>query len=552
MPAELESYLESILSQGERVSSGYFSLDLAAARRKMGHFFAPNEVDFLHYWVRFAVAQKATRIEVKVSSNGLEFNYHGPPPGQEQIAAGVLAPQLVPRYLHMGVLGAFQQGFLELVLETEKGLVQFLPDQPERLVSATHPGEVCRFTARARPGGVHWKNLESLGRALHFPGLHTPLFLQGKQLNKPAGERLLRVDAMGREWMLQLPLFDPVNEERLTPAAVHILVHGADLGGLATHAFPPSCELWVEYPEIPLDLSMRKVHEDVPFHQLSCELAELAAQMVAGLDSRLLPKLAPGVLDWLAEVHCQQGRYQEAFQATLHGVALAVQGPHLLGAALLERAALLADMLQDVRAGQLSERAARAWQSLDQIAQEADPHWLDHELTQASPDQALRAARFQEKWGQLVRAGCVCRSEHDGMGPAYERVRGSFTLALYRETIRRSVHPEHSAFSAEFLTKLKKYRQDSLIYNGLLLRNVATLSPRACHNSSVVFAAQLLAAALQGQEKLPDQDLDQLTLTQRASLIELLETVCRSAVGLSPDGFTRDFERVRKQIKGLR
>jgi len=130
---------------------------------------------------------------------------------------------------------------------------------------------------------------------------------------------------------------------------------------------------------------MRKVHEDVPFHQLSCELAKLAAQMVAGLDSRLLPKLAPGVLDWLAEVHCQQGRYQEAFQATLHGVALAVQGPYLLGAALLERAALLADKLRDVRAGQLKERAARAWQSLDQIAHEADPQWLDYELAQASP-----------------------------------------------------------------------------------------------------------------------------------------------------------------------
>jgi len=209
-------------------------------------------------------------------------------------------------------------------------------------------------------------------------------------------------------------------------------------------------------------------------------------------------------------------------------------------------------MLRDLRAGQLRERAARAWQSLDQVAHEADPHWHDHELAQASPDQARRAARFQEKWGQLVRAGCVCRSEHDGMGPAYERVRGSFTLAFYRETIRRSVYPDQSAFSAEFLAKLKKYRQDSLVYNGLLLRNVATLSPGACHNSSVVFAAQLLAAALQGQEKLPDQDLNDLTLTQRASLIELLETVCRRAVGPSPDGFTRDFELVRKQIKGLR
>ena len=41
--AELESYLKSILSQGEKVSSGFFSLDLAAARRKMGHFFAPNQ-----------------------------------------------------------------------------------------------------------------------------------------------------------------------------------------------------------------------------------------------------------------------------------------------------------------------------------------------------------------------------------------------------------------------------------------------------------------------------------------------------------------------------
>jgi len=551
--APLESYLASILSQGQKVSSGNFTLDVGAARRKMAQFFTPTEVDFLHFWVRFAVTQQASRIAIEVTSKGLEFQYEGAPPLTEMVAGGILAPTLPPRYLHMGIVGAFHQGFDEIVLETKEGEVLFLPDQPERLVSHRRSRSGCRFQARARSGSGHWKNPKALHRALHFPALQIPLWLQGRQLpiETPAN-RLSRVDGLGREWFLHLPSTSSPDWPQLTPAEVHILVHGADLGGLATHAFPPCSALWVDYPEIPLDLSLRKIHQGVPYQRLSQELASLAAQTVSALDSHTLAQMAPPVLDWLAEIHSRAGRYPQALETALQAVQQGLNPTHLICCGLLERAALLAERLQHSRAEELRGKASEAWAPQQAAARQADPLWIQYELQKPSSAQIQQASQFQTQWMRLVRGGCLCRSEHDGLAPAYEQVRGSFCLALYQEQIRLSVYGEEHGYSWKFLEHLKDYRKDSLVYNGLRLREAARRSMSAGCTADMVFSAQVITAALQGQETFPDQDLSQLSSTQLDSLAQLVESICLRSSQLPPHSHTRELARVSQEIESWR
>lgn len=543
--SELEGYLAQIQAQGQKIGSGSFSLDSAAARRKLGHFFDPNQLDFLHYWVRFAVACSAGRIEIELESKQIVFRFPGLVRQEDElVGGGVLGTSLTTRYLHYGILGAFQQGFVEVDVFSGTFAQRFCHDDRRVDIKNRAHVEGCLLTALPQPHHRHWRDLNLLAQALEFPFLETPLLLQGKSLSRPHSLLNSRAtDRNGRIWCMQLRKGQGNDwDQGLEPAHARLLVHGADLASLSALSFPPGTTVWLECPQIPLDLSLRKVRQSSQSLQMEEHLGPLMGQVLLERlrhQPDLWRILSPATLDWLADHQCSQGQWQEALKTSL--IATAREAPnhvHPLHAAIWERAALLAARLKDTQAEDLQKRAQALWRPLQQQAAQADPRWRDGELVQALPEGQWTAALYQQRWVKMVEAGCLGRSRLAMLTPVLKNTRGVITLHLHRELLRQSVFVEEAALSPEFLAHLKRYRLDSLLYNVLYLENWVIRQQR--ESSSVLYASQVVWSAVVGGEPLPDlPDIGDLTFAQKLSLCKLVHEVSLRACDKMGDEFRK-------------
>lgn len=547
---ELEAYLERIQGQGTRVSSGFFSLDLAAAQRKLAGFFAAEELDFLHYWVRFAVAEGASAIEVQTGKGGIRLGFLGAVPAREVFLGGVLATDLSPRYLHMGFLGAYRQGADKVRVLHPEFQLDFVDGQPE--IKNEGRGEGCWLEALPGKGARHWGHLPALQRALDFPHLAIPLRVNGKGWKKVASAPPFRLrDQEGRHFAAELP--DPrlASEGALQPAQLRVLVHGADLAGLASLSFPPGTRVFWDNPHLPLDLSMRKLRQD-SLARVECD--QLSLQFAAHLEQDLgrgtlrIEQLGLPVCDWLVEQVCRAGDLERAFQLFTQASPLFVGGG-LLMAGWKERGAQLAMALEAPQVSALWEESHLLWQGWLQQAAQADPQWHKDDLEPQQPQQRQLSLKYQAAWRELVLAGCLCRTQPEGLIPALANMRGSLTVHLYREWVRQSVHGGRPG--KEFLRLLERYRKDSLVRSVLYLQELTALGPNASDKLEAIFAGEIIVAAALGQEAPGDlADLSVLTADHRASLLEVVRGLCLSRLEEPGLRFHQEFSSLLERCQG--
>lgn len=515
----MEAYLARIQGQGTRVSSGFFSLDLAAAQKKLAGFFAPEELDFLHYWVRFAVAEGASAIEVHTGKAGIRLGFQGAVPAREVFLDGALTTDLSPRYLQMGMLGAYRQGASSLRVLHPEFRLEFVEGKPR--VENRGSAENCWLEALPSKAARHWGHREVLQRALDFPHLPIPLSVNGKAWNPTSRRSFLHLqDEQGL--YLAVELADP--RAALQPAQLRVLVHGADLAGLASLSFPPGSRVYWGNDRLPLDLSMRRLRQDslarVRCDHLSLQLAE---HLVVSLEQGRLKveQLGLPVWDWLVEQVCRTGDLERAFQFFTRAAPMFKERT-LLTAGWAERGTQLALALGKSQANELLEKSHKRWQDWLQRAVGADPLWHKDALEPQGAEQRQAALDYQRLWSELVLAGCLCRTQPEGLIPALANMRGSLTIHLYREWVRQSIHGGRPG--KEFLRHLERYRKDSLVRSVRYLQELTALGPSADCKPEAVFAAEIILAAALGQEAPGDlADLSVLTADHRSSLLEVVQ-----------------------------
>ncbi len=523
----MEAYLQSIQGQGTRVSSGVFSLDLAAAYKKLAGFFAPEELDFLHYWVRFAVAEGAAAIEVQASRSGIRLGFRGAVPPREVFLDGALTTDLSPRYLQMGNLGAYRQGACSIRVLHPEFCLEFVDGKPR--LDHHGGGANCWLEALSAKATRHWGNSKALQRALDFPQLPIPLSVNGKVWNPTSRRSLLQLqDEQGQS--LTVELADP--KVALQPAQLRVLVHGADLAGLASLSFPPGSRVYWGNNQLPLDLSLRRLRQD-SLARLTCD--HLSLQLAEHLnlclqEGRLkVEQLGLPTWDWLVEQVCRIGELDRAFQLFTQAAPL-FREPTLLYTGWRERGAQLALALGKSQAEKFWKDAHQGWQNWLQLAAEADPQWKNATLEPQGAKERQVALDFQRHWSQLVLAGCLCRTQPEGLIPALANMRGSLTLHLYQEWVRQSIHGGRPG--KEFLRHLERYRKDSLVRSVLYLQELTALGPSETCKPEAMFAADIIVAAALGQEAPGDlPDLSVLTADHRASLLEVVQRFCQTQTG---------------------
>jgi hypothetical protein len=129
--SELEEYLTGCLAEGDRDSSGAFTLARDKALEKLGNFSLPREDAWVLKVVQAAVASQATSLEVRQTSNEIQFSFG---PARPWSLAEVEAAFVNPEPEADRGLDHLKRGLWSVSLNGMKPFKYSLPQQKTSLI----------------------------------------------------------------------------------------------------------------------------------------------------------------------------------------------------------------------------------------------------------------------------------------------------------------------------------------------------------------------------------------------------------------------------------
>ncbi len=355
-------------AEGHFDSVGEFTLDYQKSHNSLAKFFRPQDSDFLHFLLRFAISTSSGSIAIETAPKEfrIEFSSEGPTP--KDLENVWTSSQRSLRYLAMGLAGAWVQGAPRVRLETPAFTVVFSPNSYQ-LQSPNRGANCCRFSGICSTK----KNFDLSGFEHCFRELrHT--VVQNRSLRwklrqlfapklKAANTKAEKCKIVCEQepklaLIFALPQAADFKFElsyRISPPKIQVLVEGFGIAWPENAAvdFPPT-ELTIDGPEVELDLSLIKLTSVAEADAVTERLVEmlLTAGQVQDRGSVLPEARLPGsletqltvppveILEWVAKKLWERARHEEA--ARLCRLALAnFSGQHPIVCAMKERLATL-------------------------------------------------------------------------------------------------------------------------------------------------------------------------------------------------------------------
>jgi hypothetical protein len=363
---------EKLQAEGRFDSFGQFTLDYQKSHSSLAKFFRPQDSDFLHFLLRFAISTSSgsVAIETGLKDFRIEFCSAGPTP--EDLQKVWTSSQRSLRYLAMGLSGAWVQSGRQVHLETPAFTVVFSPNSYQ--LKSPNPGvKECRLSGTCSAK----KNFELSGFEHCFRELRHTVVEQrslGRKLRQLFAPKLNASNTKAKKVKIvceqepKCALVFPCTQAadvklelsyRISPPKIHLLVdgYGIDWPKNAAVDFPPA-ELTIDAPEVELDLSLIKLTSVAEAEAVKDRIVEmllragqvqdkgsllpeapLSPSLPGSLDTRLtVPRVE--LLEWVAAKLWKGARYEEV--ARLCRLALAnFSGQHPIVCAMKERLATL-------------------------------------------------------------------------------------------------------------------------------------------------------------------------------------------------------------------